>query len=93
MTELMQIIAAPGGDVRCIYNEDLNLTNVGDVHVRRVSHVDPDEQGQWWADLALVNGPKLGPFPRRSLALEAERSWLEVHSLRLTQKEGVHARR
>jgi hypothetical protein len=34
--------------------------------------------GRWWADLGPVSGPKLGPFDRRSQALEAEREWLEA---------------
>jgi hypothetical protein len=46
--------------------------------IQRASHVEPDEQGQWWADLAPVHGPKLGPFAVRSAALDAERCWLEA---------------
>jgi hypothetical protein len=43
----------------------------------KASHVEPDVQGSWWADLAPTGGPKLGPFLRRSDALDAERQWLE----------------
>jgi hypothetical protein len=47
------------------------------------SHVEVDDQNQWWADLAPVNGPRLGPFPFacRQQALDAERQWLESHWL------------
>ena len=31
--------------------------------------------------LAPWGGPRLGPFPKRSQALEAERQWLEQHWL------------
>ena len=38
--------------------------------------MEPDGQGRWWADLAPVAGPRLGPYTLRSLALEAEVRWL-----------------
>jgi hypothetical protein len=37
--------------------------------------------GRWTADLRLLLGPVLGPFDRRSEALEAEQTWLEEHWL------------
>jgi hypothetical protein len=49
---------------------------LGELCVRRASHVEPDDVGRWWADLAPVDGPKLGPFPLRSQALQAEVAWL-----------------
>ena len=49
--------------------------------IQRGSHVEPNERGQWLADLAPVGGPVLGPFRLRSEALEAERDWLEQHWL------------
>ena len=51
----------------------------GDLAIRRASHVEPDAAGRWWADLAPVGGPRLGPFDRRSEALAAELRWLERH--------------
>ena len=60
-------------------NQDLDT--LGQPHIQRASHVEPDGRGQWIADLAPVGGPKLGPFSLRSAALEAERRWLEVHWL------------
>jgi hypothetical protein len=47
----------------------------------RASHVEPDQQGRWWANLAPVAGPLFGPFRSRSQALAAEQSWLETHWL------------
>ncbi len=35
--------------------------------------------GFWYADLAPVGGPVLGPFLKRSTALEAELDWLVAH--------------
>ena len=43
--------------------------------------LEPDDAGQWWADLSPVHGPRLGPFGVRSQALDAERLWLETHWL------------
>jgi hypothetical protein len=77
----MQLVISPGGNVRCIYDETIDLVTLGQPEIRRASHVEPDGRGQWIADLAPVGGPKLGPFVRRSAALEAERRWLEVHWL------------
>ena len=72
----MRLIIAPGGVVRCIYGEDLDLLSLGQTDIRRASRVEPDESGNWWADLSPVSGPKLGPFLLRSRALIAEADWL-----------------
>jgi hypothetical protein len=78
---MMQLVIAPGGEVRCVYGEDLDLAMVGEVEVRRASHVEPDGRGGWRADLSPVGGPRLGPFSRRSAALQAETAWLEQNWL------------
>ena len=49
--------------------------------IARASHVEPDPDGRWQADLRPVGGPVLGPFDRRSEALAAELAWLEAHWL------------
>jgi len=77
----MEIIIAPNGQGRCVYAEDIDLSALGELTIRRGSHVEPDEAGQWWADLSPVDGPRLGPFERRSQALDAERTWLESNWL------------
>ena len=60
-----------------IRDEAIDLGQLGVLHITRASHVEPDELGQWWADLSPVGGTKLGPFRARSLALAAEREELE----------------
>jgi hypothetical protein len=75
----MQIVIAPGGTARCVYSEDLDLRLLGELQIRRASRVEPDAAGRWWADLSPVGGPRLGPFQRRSLALQAETTWLLAH--------------
>jgi hypothetical protein len=72
----MELVIGAGGGVRCVYGEQLDLAALGEVTIERGSHVEPDPQGQWWADLSPVGGPKLGPFWWRSEALDAERGWL-----------------
>ena len=80
----MELVISPRGTVRCLYNEELDLHRLGRLSIARASHVEPDEHGEWLADLAPVGGPVLGPFRQRSQALEAERVWLEQHWLQRT---------
>ena len=77
----MKLLVQPDGTVRAIYDEMIDLAVLGRVTITRASHVEPDEQGRWLADLSPVNGPVLGPFDRRSEALEVEHDWLEAHWL------------
>lgn len=77
----MQIVFATGGGIRCVYGESIDLNSLGRISIARGSHVEPDELGQWFADLSLVGGPKLGPFAKRTDALAAEIAWLEEHWL------------
>jgi hypothetical protein len=77
----MELVIHPSGQIRCLYTEILHLASLGDVSIRRASHVEPDSSGQWHADLGPSGGPRLGPFDHRSLALAAEAAWLEAHAL------------
>ena len=77
----MQLLIDRDGSVRCVYDETIDLTQLGRLSISRGSHVEPDKAGRWFADLSPVNGPKLGPFPQRSDALSAEAAWLDAHWL------------
>ena len=66
----------PEGSLIAIYTEALDLVSLGDIQIRRVSHVEPDERGQWWADLSPIHGPILGPYSNRSQALNAEHQYI-----------------
>jgi hypothetical protein len=77
----MDLVVLPDGTVRAIYAEVIDLTNLGSALISRASHVEPDSQGRWMADLSPVSGPVLGPFKLRSEALTAELDWLEVNWL------------
>ena len=72
----MEPVVGAGGEVRCIYDELLDLREIGKLQITRASHVEPDAEGCWWADMGPVDGPVLGPFRSRTEALGAERGWL-----------------
>jgi hypothetical protein len=78
----MKLLVRPDGTVRALYDETIDLAVLGQATITRASHVEPDDQGRWLADLSPVHGPVLGPFAHRSEALQAERTWLERHWLR-----------
>ena len=77
----MNLLILPDGTARCVYGEAIDVAALGEPTVTRASHVEPDAQGQWRADLSPVGGPTLGPFARRSDALVAETEWLDRHWL------------
>ena len=85
----MQLVVDAAGNVRCIYDEELDLRKLGKLQITRASHVEPDAEGYWWADMGPVEGPVLGPFRSRSEALGAERGWL----LRVSVSLSIEARR
>jgi hypothetical protein len=76
MTAEMELVVAAGGDVRCVYGEELDLRELGQLRITRASHVEPDAEGYWWADMGPSGGQVLGPFRNRTEALQAEREWL-----------------
>ena len=77
----MDLLIEPAGTVRCVFGEEIDLGQLGQLSIRRGSHVEPTPDGQWTADLAPVNGPLLGPFPTRTAALTAEVTWLHTNWL------------
>jgi hypothetical protein len=75
----MDLFIGTSGEITTLYSEVLDLAALGALNIQRASHVEPDEASQWWAD--IVEGPRLGPFERRSEALAAEVAWLTEHRL------------
>jgi hypothetical protein len=73
----MQLLIDGEGQVQCLYGELIDLATLGTMSIRRASHVEPDNDGSWWADLGPVAGPRLGPYTKRSEALQAETAWLQ----------------
>ena len=78
---MMQLVIRPGGQVQCVYAEAIDLNELGQPLIERASYVEPDDSGQWWADMRPIGGPVLGPFRPRSKALKAESDFLDLHWL------------
>jgi hypothetical protein len=72
----MELVVGLDGGVKCIYDEALDLRALGKPQITRASHVEPDSDGNWWADMGPVGGPVLGPFGTRGEGLAEERAWL-----------------
>lgn len=77
----MELVVESSGTSRCIYSDELPLRKLGSLSIERASHVEPNSDGAWCADLTPVNGPLLGPFLKRTDALAAEVRWLRDHWL------------
>ena len=74
----MQIVINPSGVFIGIYSDNFDYGELGRPQIRRASHVEPTDDGRWSADLSPVDGPMLGPFDKRSEALDAEIEWLNL---------------
>ena len=74
----MELYISVGGKCRSIFDETLDFRSLGELKIRRASHVEPTREGKWTADLRPVDGPILGPFSTRSQALDAEVAWLRM---------------
>ncbi len=77
----MELVVSRDGVIRFVYDEQLDLSACGTPTIRRASQVEPQDGAGWSADLGPVGGPVLGPFPRRSQAIDAEVDWLKSHWL------------
>ena len=77
----MNLIIEKDGLVRGIYGEEIALEALGPLRIDRASHVEPNVDGRWLADLSPAGGPVLGPYAKRSEALAAEVTWLEKNWL------------
>jgi hypothetical protein len=77
----VELLIQGSGHVRGVYGEEIDLRQLGRLSITRGSHVEPNVDGQWHADLAPANGPRLGPYPTRTEALAAEVAWLLEHWL------------
>lgn len=80
---MAEILFAPDGSARFVHDDDVAevMAEVGALTVRRASHVEPDGEGKWYADLSPVGGPMLAGFDRRGQALAAEHAWLIEHDV------------
>lgn len=81
----MKVRIGKDGSARFIYSDALAAlakATGGTMVVKRASHVEPTDDGQWAADMSPVApGLVLGPFPTRAAALTAEVAWLEANGI------------
>ena len=73
----MKLVIGPNGNIRTVYCEEIDLQKLGRMQISRGSYVEPNESGQWMVDLSPLSGPTLGPYSKRSEALQAEIEWIE----------------
>jgi hypothetical protein len=64
------------GEAVFIYEDGHPLLELGRPEITRASHVKPNEEGLWVADMGPVGGPRLEGRRNRREALELEREWL-----------------
>jgi hypothetical protein len=77
--ELQDLIVDADGTIYTVYGEGIDYRELGQVEIRRASHVEPASGADWAVDLTPVHGPAMGPFPSRTEALDAEYQWLRDH--------------
>lgn len=76
----MQLRIDPKGTILTLYQEELDLGELGPTDIQRASHVEP-EGALWFVDLAPINGPRIDGFSTRSEAIQAENDWIDSHVL------------
>lgn len=71
------------GQIQFIYSDELAsaLRAAGVLNIVRASHVEPNEDSKWVADMSPIKGPRLGPYDTREEALAAEVEWIENNYL------------
>lgn len=70
------LVIKPDAQMVCIYTDAIRplLDDANEVEIKRVSHVEPNEQGLWVAD--MLNGTCSPPFRLREEALQWEESYI-----------------
>lgn len=74
------------GTIECLHTDDIDLTAIGHLEVRRASHVKFVETAQKWS-VTLVDGTNLGLFKTRKKALVTEVDYLNRKILNGTIEE------
>lgn len=89
------------GSIESIYSDSLqdmlNEIEGAVSKTNRVSHVEPGEDGKWYADMSplkavmnenctITEFPVLGPFDKRQDALDAEVAWLNENYIHYAEE-------
>lgn len=72
---MLEVTITKDGEVQCLAPDDLDLRDVGSLHVRRASHVEFDNDRQRWL-VTLPNGKEIGEFATRGEAIRFEVEYL-----------------
>jgi hypothetical protein len=68
-----------GGEVTSLWNDTINLLDLGEASVRRASHVEFDNERQGWViftpEWTEISGQPRGGFKVRGEALRFEEEW------------------
>lgn len=80
----MDIFIKPDGAVQALYTDDFDFETLGKREISKASYIEVDEQSQFWSDLSPVDGPRLGPFYKRSQAIKAEQDWIVQNIFEVT---------
>lgn len=83
----MKIILGVDGVVRYVYNDVIHkhMSTLGEATIKRATHVEPDENGMWYADLSPVGGEKITGFKTHKEAIDFELKWLSKHNIPLPE--------
>lgn len=80
----MRIKINTDGTINLLYTEDICVEELGKVDsIKRLFHVEPNQDNQWTATVNMDTSKcvTLGPFNKRSKALDAEVAWIEENIL------------
>ena len=70
------------GSLQMIYSDEMReILNEGQGSIRRASHVEPELDNTWSADMSPIGGQKLEGFETRESALKAEVEFINQNYL------------
>ncbi len=68
----MTLEVTPNGDIRCLYTDEVDLSQLGRLQVSRASHVEYDNHLRKWTVTSVKTGKRLHSAMTRESALEWE---------------------
>lgn len=80
----MKIKINTNGTLNLVYTEDICVEELGKIDsIKRLFHVEPTQDNKWTAKVNIGTSEcvVLGPYDKRSEALEAEVAWIEDNVL------------
>lgn len=76
------ILVIKDGEIKSLYNEKCNLTDIGVINISRASHVEYNNKDSWYIDLSPIGiNKKVRGFNKRTDALKYEKDYIEKNIL------------